>query len=177
MDEPLYYSLSSVPPLQPLPFSVSGAGDKPLIALGKTLIFIAIDDNTFEVQLVVTRNILFPVVLGIDFLQTHGGIISFPTNQLYLTNPSTKPVDPTINTDHIHNTYTPPYTRVLAYHPSSRITVHPNHPYHIIKTEPVTIPTRADTMMTIPCTLPVPEIPYSSCQSNILLTNQSNPHM
>ena len=31
LDEQLYYSLSSVPPLQPLPFSVSGADDKPHI--------------------------------------------------------------------------------------------------------------------------------------------------
>ena len=84
MDEQLYYSLSLVAPLQPILFS----HDTPLIALGKTVTSIAIDDATFRVQLVVTRNILFPVVLGIDFLRTHGGIISFPTNQLYLTNSS-----------------------------------------------------------------------------------------
>ena len=60
-----------------LPFSVSGAADKPLIALGKTFISIAIHYDTCRVQLAVTRNILFPVVLGINFLQTHGGIISF----------------------------------------------------------------------------------------------------
>ena len=82
LDEQLYYSLSFVPPLQPIQFSVSGADDKPLIALGTATLSIAIDDNTFRVQLVVTRNILFSVVLGINFLQTHDGIISFPTNQL-----------------------------------------------------------------------------------------------
>ena len=82
LDEQLYYSFSSVPPLQPLSFSVSGADDKPLIVLGKTFISITIDKDTFQVQLVVTRNVLFPVVLGIDFLQTHGGIMNFPTNQL-----------------------------------------------------------------------------------------------
>ena len=60
-----------------LPFSVSGADDKPVIALGKTFISIAIHDDAFRVQLAVTRNIVFPVVLGINFLQTHGGIISF----------------------------------------------------------------------------------------------------
>ena len=59
---------------------------------------------TFQVQLVVTRNILLPVVLGIDFLQTHGGNINFPTNQLYLTNSSPKPADQPINANRIHNT-------------------------------------------------------------------------
>ena len=49
LDEQLYCALSSVPPLKPLPFSVSGADDKPLITLGKTFISIAIDDDTFQV--------------------------------------------------------------------------------------------------------------------------------
>ena len=74
-----------MPPLQPIQFSVSRTDDRLLIALGVTSLSLAIDDNTFQVQLFVTRNILFPVVLGIDFLQTYGGIISFRTNQLYLT--------------------------------------------------------------------------------------------
>ena len=154
LDEQLYYSLSSVPPLQPLSFSVSGADDKPLIVLGKTFISIAIDKDTFQVQLVVIRNILFPVVLGIDFLQTHGGIINFPTNQLYLTNPSPKPTDRPINTNHIHNTYTPPIHKPNTYHSSSRLTVHPNPSYHAVITARVTIPTRTNIIMTIPCTLP-----------------------
>ena len=154
LDEQLYYSLSSVPPLQPLSFSVSGADDKPLIMLGKTFISIAIDKDTFQVQLVVTRNILFPVVLGIDFLQTHGGIMNFPTNQLYLTNPSPKPTDPPINANHIHNTYTPPIHTPNTYHSSSRLTVHPNPSYHVVNAAPVSIPTRTNTIMTIPCTLP-----------------------
>ena len=47
MDEQLYFSLSLVPPLQPIPFSVSGTDNKPLIALGKTVISIAIDDAIF----------------------------------------------------------------------------------------------------------------------------------
>ena len=63
LDEQLDCLLSFVPLLQPKQFSVSGADDRPLIALGITLLPIAIDDNTFQVQLVVTRNILFPVVL------------------------------------------------------------------------------------------------------------------
>ena len=104
LDKQLYYLLSPVPSLQPLPFSVSWAGDKPLIGLDKTLFSIAINDDTFQVQLVVTRNILFPVVLGIDFLQLHGGIISFPTNQLYLTKSSPKPTDEPINTNRIRST-------------------------------------------------------------------------
>ena len=62
MDEQLYFSLYLVPPLQPIPISVSGTDNKPLIALGKTVISIAIDDAIFWVQLVVIRNILFPVV-------------------------------------------------------------------------------------------------------------------
>ena len=153
MDEQSYYSLSSITPLQLLLFSVSGADDKPLIALGKTFISTAVDGDTFWVQLVVTRNILFPVVLGIDSLQTHSWIISFATNQLYLTNPSPKPDVPPINSNHIHNTYTLPIHMPNTYHPSSRLTVHHNQPYHIINTEPVTLTTKANTMMTVPCTL------------------------
>ena len=76
LDEQLYCSLSFVLLLQPIQFSVSGADDRPLIALGITSLSIAIDDDTFQVQLVITRNVLFSVVLGIDFLQRHGGIIS-----------------------------------------------------------------------------------------------------
>ena len=82
LDEQLYCLLSFVPMLQPVQFSLSGADDRPLIALSTTLLSIAIDDNIFQVQFFVTRNILLPVVLGIDFLQTHGRIISFPTKQL-----------------------------------------------------------------------------------------------
>ena len=113
LDEQLYCSLFFVPLLQPIQFSVSGAGadDRPLIALGITSLSIAIDDNTFQVQLVLTRNILFPVVLGINFLQTHGGIISFPTNQLYLTNSSPNPPTslsiPIAFTIHTHHPYAP----------------------------------------------------------------------
>ena len=35
----------------------------------------------------------------------------------------------------------------------SRITVHPNQSYHMINTEPVTIPARTNTIMTIACAL------------------------
>ena len=109
LNQQLYCSLSFVPPLQPIQFSVSGADDRPLIRLGITPLSIAIDDKKFQVQLV-TRNILFPVVLGIDFLQTHGGIMSFPTNQLYLTslpNPPTSLSMPIASTIHTHHPYTP----------------------------------------------------------------------
>ena len=106
LDEQLYCLLPFVPPLQPIQFSV--ADDRPLIALGITSLSIATDDNTFQAQLAVTRNILFPEILGIDFLQIHGGIISFPTNQLYLTTSSPKPADQPINANRIYNTYTPP---------------------------------------------------------------------
>ena len=132
-------------------------------------------------QLDIARNILFLVVLGIDFqgvfFFNFELIISFPTNQLYLTNPSPKPADPPINTDHIHNTYTPPIHTPNTYHPSSQITVHPNQPYRIINIETITIPARANIVMTIPCTLTVPEIPYSSCRNNILSTNLPNLHL
>ena len=151
LDEQLYYSLSSVPPLQPIPFSVSEEDDRPLIALGKTFISIAINDDTFRVQLIVTRNILFTVVLGIGFLKTHGGVISFSTNQLYLTNPSPKPNESPISTN---NPYTPPMHTPNTYHPHSRTCVQPNQPCHIINIGPVTIPPRTNTIMTIPCALP-----------------------
>ena len=152
-DEELYCLLSFLPPLQPIQFSVSGADDRALIALGITSLSIAIDDNTFQVQLVATRDILFPVVLGIDFLQTHGGIISFPTNQLYLTNSSPKLSDQPINANRICNTYTPPMHAPKPYHPRSRITVPPK-PYHVINTAPEAMPSRTDTIVIIPCTLP-----------------------
>ena len=154
LDEQLYCSLSFVPPLQPIQFSVSGADDRPLIALGITSLSIAINDNTFQVQLVLTINILFPVVLGIDFLQTHGGIISSTTNHLYLTTSSPTPTDHPINTNHIYNAYTPPIHAPTPYHPHPHITLPPNHPYHVINTAPVIIPARTNTIMTIPCTLP-----------------------
>ena len=157
LDEQLYCLLSFVPMLQPVQFSLSGADDRPLIALSTTLLSIAIDDNIFQVQFFVTRNILLPVVLGIDFLQTHGRIISFPTKQLYLTTSSSKPADKPINTNRIYNTYTPPIHTPIPYHPLPHITVPPppSHPYHVINTARVTIPARKDTIMTIPCTLPL----------------------
>ena len=154
LDEQLYCSLSFVPPLQPIQFSVSGADDRPLIALGITSLSIAINDNTFQVQLVLTINILFPVVLGIDFLQTHGGIISSTTNHLYLTTSSPTPTDHPINTNHIYNAYTPPIHAPTPYHPHPHISLPPNHPYNVINTAPVIIPARTNTIMTIPCTLP-----------------------
>ena len=161
-DEQLYCLLSFVPPLRPIQFSVSGPDDRSLIALGITSQSIAIDDNTFQIQLAVTRNILFPVVLGVDFLQTHGGIISFPTKQLYLTTSSPTPTDHPIITstmitspyNHIYNAYTPPIHTPTPSHPHPHITVPLNHPYHVINTAPVIIPARTNTIMTIPCTLP-----------------------
>ena len=47
-DEQLYWSLSFVPPLQSIQFSVSGADDRHLILLGITSLLIAIDENTFQ---------------------------------------------------------------------------------------------------------------------------------
>ena len=126
LDEQLYCLLPFVPPLQPIQFS--GADDRPLIALGITSLSIATDDNTFQAQLVVTRNILFPEILGIDFLQIHGGIISFPTNQLYLTTSSCTPADQPIDPNRIYNTYTPPIHASTSHHPHPRITVPPTIP-------------------------------------------------
>ena len=117
---------------------------------GTTFISIAIDDNTFRVQLVV-----------IDFLQTQSEIISFPNNQLYLNNPSLQPIDPPINTHQANETHTQPMYTPNAYHTHQCLTLHPKQPYHKINTEPVTIPARANTVMTIPCTLP--------CSGNSLL--------
>ena len=105
-------------------------------------------------QLVVTKNILFPIVLGTDFLQTHNGIISFLTNQLYLTNFSPKPTASPINVNLMYNTYAPPMHILTPCHPHSHITVSSDQPYHIINTAPVTMPSRTNTIMTIPCTLP-----------------------
>ena len=97
-------------------------------------------------QLAVTRDILFPVVLGSDFLQTHGGVMSFPTKQLYLTNPSPKPTESPLNNSHTQNPYTPSMHPPNTYHPHPRTSTKPNQPYHIISNEPVTIPPRANTM-------------------------------
>ena len=177
LDEQLYCSLSFVPQLQPKQFSVSGADDKPLIGLGIASLSIAIDDNAFQVQLAVTRNILFPVVLGIDFLQTHGGIISFPTNQLYLTTSAPTPADQPINTNHIYNTYTPPIHAPTQYHSHLHVTVTPNHPYHVINTAPVIIPARTNTIMTLPCTLPRSGNYYLNRRHKTLLNTQSTVHL
>ena len=43
---------------------------------------------------------------------------------------------------------------IHTHHPSTRLTVHTNSPYHKINTEPVTIPARVNIMMTNPYTLP-----------------------
>ena len=45
LDEHLYYLLSSIPPLQPIQFSVSGADDRSLIALGTATLSMAINNN------------------------------------------------------------------------------------------------------------------------------------
>ena len=108
----------------------------------------------FRCNLLLQDIILFPVVLGIDFLYTHGGIISFPTNQLYLTTSPPTPADQPINTNHIYNAYTLPTHAPTPHHPHTRITVPSNHTYHVINTAPVIIPARTNTIMTIPCTLP-----------------------
>lgn len=42
--------------------------DRPLISLGKTLLLVAIIEDTFLVHLIATRSIFFLVVLGINFL-------------------------------------------------------------------------------------------------------------
>ena len=47
LGEQLYYLLSSIPPLEPILFSVSGEDNKPLIVLGETFISITINDDTF----------------------------------------------------------------------------------------------------------------------------------
>lgn len=52
LDEQLYFSFSSIPPIQSIQFSVSGVDDKPLILLGKTFISIAIDNDAFVVQFI-----------------------------------------------------------------------------------------------------------------------------
>ena len=107
LDEELYCLLSFSPPLQPIQFSVSGADDMPLMALAITSLSIAIDDNTFQGQLVVTRNIHFPVVLGIDFLQhtvelsvfqltSYTSLAPFPNSPTSISTP----VPSTIHTHH-----------------------------------------------------------------------------
>ena len=123
LDEQLYRLLSFVPPLQPIQFSVSGVDDRPLIALGLTSLPLAIDDNTFHVELAVSRNILFPVVLGINFLQRHGGIIRFLINHLYLSNSPTSQTSrpayqPQSHLQHIHTTHAPTQAKpsTLAHH-------------------------------------------------------------
>ena len=123
LDEQLYRLLSFVPPLQPIQFSVSGVDDRPLIALGLTSLPLAIDDNTFQVELAVSRNILFPVVLEINFLQRHGGIIRFLINHLYLSNSPTSQTrrpayQPQWHLQHIHTTHarTEAKPSTLAHH-------------------------------------------------------------
>ena len=54
----------------------------------------------------------------------------------------------------MHNTHTPPIHRPSTNHQNPLISVHSNQPYHIISTEPVTIPARTNTIMTTPWALP-----------------------
>ena len=113
-------------------FTVSGADGKPVISLGKTYLTIATEDDTFAVQLVVTRNILFPTVLGIDFIQKYGGVIRFLTNQLHLT----KTIAGQAST----------FAAVLS-------KVQSNECYHITNKGALTNSARANTIMTIQCTI------------------------
>ena len=68
LDEKQYYLLSSTPPPQFIPFLVLGSGNKRLNLLGKTLLPIVIDDDAFLVQHIVTKNILFLIVLEVSYL-------------------------------------------------------------------------------------------------------------
>ena len=72
--------------------------------------------------------------------------MSFPTKQLYLTNPSPKPTESPLKNSHTQNPYTPSMHPPNIYHPHPRTSTKPNQPYHIISNEPVTIPPRANTM-------------------------------
>ena len=115
LDEQLYLSLSLVPPLEPISFSVSGVDDKPLLALGKTFISIAIDD-TFQVQLVVTRSVLFPVVLGTDFLHM---VVLWVFQLTNYTSPTPLVNRLTHHTHHTHRQCThPTYTTHIHAHPT-----------------------------------------------------------
>lgn len=125
LDKQLHHLLSFVQSLQPIQFSVSGADSRPLIVLNLTSLPFAIDDNASEVQIVVARNILFCVILGINFLQRHGVFIMFPTHQLYLSNSSLKTVDQPIKPNRIYNTYISPVHVPNPYHPLSCVTISP----------------------------------------------------
>ena len=94
-----------------------------------------------------------PVVLGIDYLQRHGSLISLLTDQLHFTNSSPNNAEQPMNVNRIYHAYTPPMHVPKPYHPHSRNTVPPK-PYHVINTAPVTIPARTNTIMTIRCNLP-----------------------
>ena len=72
--------------------------------------------------------------------------MSFPTKQLYLTNPSPKPTESPLNNSHTQNPYTPSMHPPNTYHPHPRTSTKPNQQCHIISNEPVTIPPRANTM-------------------------------
>ena len=87
LDEKRYYSLSSIPPPQFIPFLVLGSGNKRLNLLGKTLLPIVIDDDAFLVQHIVTKNILFLIVLEVSYLNPLDNIFGsdkFNTLRLWL---------------------------------------------------------------------------------------------
>ena len=83
------------------------------------------------------------------------------------------------STTHTHHPCTCPThtTHTHTYNPYSRITVHPDQPYHIINNETETIPARTNTITTIFCAFLHSEITYWSHQSNIFSTNQCNTHL
>ena len=113
LDEQLYCSLSIVPPLQPIQFSVSGADDRPLIALGITSLSTATDDNIFQVN-VLLREISFSLWYWESTSCKH--MVELSVFQLtsytslpLLPHPLTSLSIPIAYTIHTHHPYMPPH--------------------------------------------------------------------
>ena len=151
LDEQLYCLLPFVPQLQPIQFSVSGADDRPLIALGITSLSTATDDNIFQVN-VLLREISFSLWYWESTSCKHMVELSVFQLTSYTSLPPL-PHPPTSLSMPIASTI---HTRPHIIPSPSLHNCIPQPSYRVINTAPVTNPARTNTIMTIPCTLPRP---------------------
>ena len=68
--------------ITPTTMKLVGADSNYLEVLGETSMEITVDDQVFTTKLVVTKNLIQPLILGINFLKKYKGVLDFATNQI-----------------------------------------------------------------------------------------------
>ena len=122
LDEQLYCLLPFVPQLQPIQFSVSGADDRPLIALGITSLSTATDDNIFQVN-VLLREISF----SLWYWESTSCKYMVELSVFQLTSYTSLPLSHTRQPAYQYQSHLQYIHAPISYHPHPCITVSPNH--------------------------------------------------